>query len=183
MPLPHIPPLRTDRLTIRPLEKSDLSGLMPINSDDDVTRYLPYTSWCTPADADAWYGRIRTREANEELRQYVIVEAETHAVIGACLVFSVQPTHGVAEFGYVLGKAYWGKGYAQEAMRAFVTALLTTFDLHRLEAKLDPRNHASATLLQRLGFTPEGLLRENIFGKGERSSLAIYGVLKNEWRT
>lgn len=182
MPLPHIPLLRTARLTIRPLEKSDLSGLMSVNSDDEVTRYLPYASWRTTVDADAWYGRIRTREANEELRQYVIVETETHTVVGACLVFNVQPTHGVAEFGYVLGKSYWGKGYMQEAMRPFANALFDAFELHRLEAKLDPRNQASARLLERLGFTREGVLRENCISKGERTSSALYGVLKNEWR-
>ena len=50
-----------------------------------------------------------------------------------------------------------------------------------MEADIDPRNHASARSLERLGFTREGLLRERWIVKGEVSDTALYGLLQREW--
>ena len=43
------------------------------------------------------------------------------------------------------------------------------------------RNPASARLLQRLGFSREGLLRQRWVSKGEAKDVEIYGLLRDEW--
>jgi RimJ/RimL family protein N-acetyltransferase len=53
--------------------------------------------------------------------------------------------------------------------------------VRRLEAHVDPRNEASRGLVQRLGFTREGLLRERWVDKGEPTDIEVYGLLSREW--
>lgn len=53
--------------------------------------------------------------------------------------------------------------------------------LNRVEATVDPLNLCSARLLERLGFTLEGLMRERYVYKGGAHDEPIYGLLKQDW--
>ncbi len=55
-------------------------------------------------------------------------------------------------------------------------------DMNRVEADADPRNLAAARLLERLGFSKEGLLRERWIVDGAKSDSATYGLLRNAWK-
>ena len=63
-----------------------------------------------------------------------------------------------------------------------MTTGATTIGLNRLEADIDPRNVASAGLLERLGFVREGLLRERWIVGDEVSDSALYGLLASDRR-
>ena len=54
--------------------------------------------------------------------------------------------------------------------------------LHRLEADADPRNARSLRLLEDLGFTREGYLRERHLIGGERQDSVLFGLLRSDWR-
>jgi RimJ/RimL family protein N-acetyltransferase len=56
------------------------------------------------------------------------------------------------------------------------------FGLHRVIGRLEPRNAASARLLERLGMRQEAHFVENEFVKGEWQSEAVYAILDREWR-
>ena len=182
MLLPAQPRIETERLTIRLVERPDLPALLAINSNDTVTRFLPYESWKDMADAEAWHSRAEARHAAGEAVQFVIAHRESGRVIGACLLFHFEEASARAEVGYVLGQEYWGAGYMFEAMKALVAFAFEQMNLRRLEAELDPRNVASARLLERLGFLREGLLRQRWAMKGEITDSSLYGLLRAEWQ-
>lgn len=71
----------------------------------------------------------------------------------------------------------WGQGYACEAVGRLVDFGFGTLALNRIEADIDPRNAASARLLERLGFRFEGRLAERWIVAGEVTDSAIYGLL------
>jgi RimJ/RimL family protein N-acetyltransferase len=66
-------------------------------------------------------------------------------------------------------------------LSALLDYAFTELDLNRVEADSDPRNERSARLLDRLGFTKEGLFRERCIVDGEVSDSAMYGLLRREW--
>ena len=181
MPFPVLPRLETERLLLRTVEKNDLPALLAINSNDDVTRYLPYASWSVMADAQAWYECIRERHEKGSTMQFVVIEKQADAVIGSCLLFNLDETNAYAEAGYLLGKPYWGNGYMHEAMSALIDYAFNSLQLRRLEAMVDPRNVASDRLLTRLGFTREGRMRERWVKDGEIQDCYFYGLLRREW--
>lgn len=67
---------------------------------------------------------------------------------------------------------------------ALTTKAFTAFaelNLNRVEADTDPRNQRTASLLDRLRFSKEGLFRERCIVDGEISDAAMYGLLRREW--
>jgi ribosomal-protein-alanine N-acetyltransferase len=179
--LPEHPEIETARLKIRLVQRPDLPSLLQINSNDAVTRYLPYESWKGIADGESWYGRMSTRHAAGEAGQFVIQMRQSDRIIGTCLLFRFEASSSRAELGYVLAQEHWGAGYMIEAMSAFIAFAFGPVGLRRLEAEIDPRNLTSAKLLDRLGFVKEGFLRQRWVTKGEVTDSNFYGLLRADW--
>lgn len=76
----------------------------------------------------------------------------------------------------MLGRDAWGQGYALEAMRT-VVAFAAANGLRKLTARTHLGNRRSERLLQKLGFTEEGLLRGHILKDGERRDCRVFGLL------
>ena len=182
MPLRTPVAIDTARLIVRPVAAADLPALLAVNGDDEVTRFLPYPSWRSLADAQAWYERMSLLGARGESAQYVIVERASGQAIGTCLLFRHEESSARAEVGYVLGRRYWRSGYMTEALAALVDSAFSVLALRRLEAEVDPHNLASRRLLEKTGFTPEGLLRQRWVDKGAAHDTIIYGLLRTEWQ-
>lgn len=182
------PTFRTQRLTLRPVNETDLDDLFLVNRDPDVTRYLPYPPWHSMDDANAWYERTQARFAEKAAAQFAIrlnsVDergATPARTIGNALLFQFDTQHEVAEVGYVIAREHWGNGYTREAMRPLINHAFNALGFHRLEAKLDPRNLASVSVLGKLGFVHEGTRRENWLDHDGRSDSGLYGLLRNGW--
>jgi RimJ/RimL family protein N-acetyltransferase len=58
----------------------------------------------------------------------------------------------------------------------------TQLDLHRIQAACGPDNRASQRLLARLGFTPEGRMRDHVFTNGAWRDSLLYSVLVHGWQ-
>ncbi len=180
MSLFDFPTLHTARLTVRAVRAADLDDLLQVNSDDTVTRYLPYSSWEGPDDGRAWLHRMQALETGASGRQLVLVLKDTGQVIGTLLLFKFDAVSQRAEVGYVLGRVHWGGGLMFEALQAACAQALGSSGLRRLEAEVDTDNAASNGLLLRLGFTREGTLRQRWVGKGRTYSTHLYGMLAGE---
>ena len=174
-------PIETERLAVRLVLESDLPALMEVNSDEAVTALLPYATWRSAADAEAWLARMRDIEATGLAFQFVVVLKSAERAIGTCLLFRFDEGSARAELGYALGRAYWGQGFMREALTALLDSAFGTMGLRRLEAEVDTANAPSARLLQRLGFTNEGLLRQRWMTNGKAKDVEVYGLLRNEW--
>lgn len=181
MPLPAFPPIETERLSVRPVVASDLPALLEVNRDPEVTRYLPYDAWTGAAEGEAWFARMEKLVAGRDACQFVIVERGLDRAIGTCLVFRYSTRDQLAEIGYVLGRASWGRGYMLEALTALIGAAFNSAYLRRLEANVAGPNLASLKLLERLGFVHEGLRRERWIARGEVTDCAVFGLLRADW--
>jgi RimJ/RimL family protein N-acetyltransferase len=180
--LADFPALATARLTLRPVAEADLPDLLAVNGDDAVTRFLPYATWNGLDDARAWLQRMQALEAAATARQFVLALNDSGTAVGTLLLFKYDAGAQRAEVGYALGRAHQGRGLMAEALRATCTQALGAAGLRRLEAEVDPANAPSNALLQRLGFTREGTLRQRWAGKGRVYDTHIYGLLAGEVR-
>jgi RimJ/RimL family protein N-acetyltransferase len=182
MKFPESPVIETNRLILRLAEKTDLPALFAVNGDDEAIRYTPLESWKTPADGEAWFSRVSDNHAKGAALQFVIILRDGGFPIGSMVLFHFNEPAKCVEVGYMLARAYWGKGLTTEALGAFVDFCFQTFGLDRLEGRTDPRNTASGKVLERVGFTKEGHQRRNFFAKGEISDTGLYGMLREEWQ-
>jgi ribosomal-protein-alanine N-acetyltransferase len=181
MPLQPITSISTSRFTIRPVNGGDLDDLFEINSDEAVTRFLPYKTWHSADDGAAWLARTETLGATGSAQQQVIERSEDRKVVGTILLFKFDEGSARLELGYAMGRAHWRKGYAREALHAVCAHAFRQMAVRRIEAEADPLNAASNALLLALGFVHEGMFRQRWITKGVASDTNIYGCLSHEW--
>jgi RimJ/RimL family protein N-acetyltransferase len=84
--------------------------------------------------------------------------------------------------GYCLHQDVWSMGYGTEAARAQLEFAFQQLGLHRVWAGTDPDNAASARILEKLGMTREGHLRENVQVRSEWRDTIVFAILEREWR-
>jgi ribosomal-protein-alanine N-acetyltransferase len=89
---------------------------------------------------------------------------------------------GVFEIGISIFEAERGKGYGTDAVAALTGLLLEEHAAHRVQASTDVLNVAMRAVLERLGYTLEGVLRGFMPTRdGGRADYAMYGVTRADW--
>lgn len=111
-----------------------------------------------------------------------IVERSGGRLIGACTLRVESERHRRGVIGYVLHPRWWRQGYGTEAARLLCGFGFEILRLHRIEATCDPRNWASAKVLQKCGMRWEGRLREHMRARRGWRDSDVYGVLVAEWQ-
>src|SRR6185295_8825310 len=121
--------LETERLLLRPPRATDISYLVPLLNDYEVSKNLsPVPHPYTEDDACAFIVRMDyARRAGTDHAFAVVLRPS--CFIGVC---GLHPSGGW-EFGYWYGKPYWGKGYATEAGRRVVAYAFDTLKAERLK--------------------------------------------------
>jgi ribosomal-protein-serine acetyltransferase len=89
----------------------------------------------------------------------------------------------VGEIGYWIRTGFEGRGLVTRACAALVDHAFEAIGLHRLVIRAGVENHRSRAIPERLGFTFEGIAREEGRGVGGFYDLAVYGLLDREWRS
>lgn len=101
-------------------------------------------------------------------------------VVGEIILVLESARDGRLEIGWIFHPDVHGRGFAGEAARAVLTLCFERLGAHKVVAKLDSRNTASAALAERLGMRREALLRDDHVGKGVWVSVAFHSVLAGE---
>ncbi|HEY7913836.1 MAG TPA: GNAT family protein [Blastocatellia bacterium] len=176
-----LPTINASRVSLRSMTERDVDSLYAIFSDADVMRY-----WSSPPLKDLQaaaklLGEIHDGFNRRLIFQWGIARKSDDTIIGTSTLFHLDSNNKRAEIGYALGRAHWGNGYIQEALRALLAYAFDELDLQRIEADVDPRNGASIRTLERLGFQREGFLRERWRVNGEVQDALFYGLLRRDW--
>ncbi len=171
----------TPRLVLRPFRHADAADLFAVYSDPEVFRHVPIGDWKHVDEAHQRIARdINTMAIGEYIR-LAVERREDSRVLGEVLLFKFDLSSRRAEIGYALARSAWGCGYVAEALPPLIEYGFRELNLNRLEAVIDPRNTASAKVLERFGFAHEATLREHFILRGETGDTGIYGLLRREW--
>ena len=96
-------------------------------------------------------------------------------------VISMTPGRDVnrysAEVGYFVGEQYWNKGYATEALKMLPTIACHNFGLIRLYATVFDFNQPSMRVLEKAGFTKEGILKSSAIKNGKVIDEHLYALV------
>jgi len=86
------------------------------------------------------------------------------------------------EIYYYLVQSERGKGYGTEAIMIMVDYLFLSRELMRVQATTDVSNIVSQRVLEKAGFTKEGIIRKSSFNRGKWCDDCLYRVLREEWK-
>ena len=172
-----LPRIDGDGFVLRPWRAEDLESLALHANDESVSRRLsdrfpfPYTK----KDAEAFLA--------EPAQPPVIVLA---IEIDAAAVGGIDVRPGAAELriggdiGYWLARRYWGRGIMSRVVTCWCEYLFCHHGFERLQATVFSNNPASARVLEKSGFTREGILRRAVIKRGDVLDLCMYAMLRTE---
>ena len=172
----------TPRMLLRPYSRYDLPAFHDLHGRDDVARYLP---WKT-RDAEASRAALERHQTvvlhkDDDGATLAGFDKDTGRLVGEFVLFLRSTEHRGGEVGYVLHPDFQGRGLATEGAGAMLQIAFETLGMHRVMARIDARNTASAAVLERLGMRREARLVKNKWFKGEWSDEVDYALLDEEW--
>ncbi|HZX03973.1 GNAT family N-acetyltransferase [Kribbella sp.] len=173
--------VRTERLTVRRFSSADAERFAAYRSDPAVAHFQ---GWEAPVSlADAQQQVERFAQADPEAAGWFQYAVALDGVLIGDLGVNLHENLMQADIGFTFATEYQGQGYASEAVRGLLQYLFVDRALHKVSAECDARNTASALLLERVGFTREGLRLSHTWFKGEWTDDLLYGYLNPQQPT
>lgn len=175
-----IPELHTERLHLRKMKVSDSSSLFKIWSDPEVTKFMNINCFTDENQAKDMIKLLDELSQDNKAIRFSIIEIESNEIIGSCGYNSIDFENAKAEIGYDIARAFWGRGYASEAICSLLDYAFSSLKLNRIEAKVELENVNSVKVLQKLNFTFEGTLRQYEKVNGKFNDLNMYSKLRTD---
>ena len=130
--------------------------------------------------AEQWIGTHQEKFENGEQVNFAITLSTDGSLAGG-IGLVIDQDHDSAELGYWIAKYYWNLGYGTEAAAAVVRYGFDALGLNRVHAAHFTRNPASGKIMQKIGMTFEGCLRQHLKKWGVYEDLDTYGILRSEF--
>ena len=122
--------------------------------DEEAARYMP------------WYAHESVQQTERDLRERLLPRQASDDWLPLAIAERQRPGHvigsigaflngDVAELGYVLGRAWWNKGYMSEALAAMVEHLFIHTPVQSIAAWYEWANPASGAVMKKCGFVYE----------------------------
>ncbi|XP_010469639.1 PREDICTED: uncharacterized protein LOC104749663 [Camelina sativa] len=162
------------RVSLRSMTLSDVDDYMVWATDPEVARFCTWEP-CTSRDEAIKY--ITDRVLTHPWLRAICIEDDRP--IGYILIMAVDNIR--KEIGYVLARKYWGKGFATEAVRLVTAEIFKEFpEIERVEALVDVENVGSQKVLEKVGFTREGVMRKFLYIKGSVRDTVMFSFLPTD---
>jgi RimJ/RimL family protein N-acetyltransferase len=147
---------KTARLALRPMGVADASNIFHgYAADVEATRFMIFPRHRVVAESESFARRCAQCWQDGSAFPWAIVIDSTGEFAGA-IEMRIKPPK--ADFGYILCRAYWGRGFATEAASAIVGWAMPQPAIYRVWATCHPDNIASAHVLEKSGLRLEGRL-------------------------
>jgi len=175
------PTLKTDRLTLRPFALDDANVLRPLVGDKDIaatTLSIPHPY--PDGEAERWISKTHEKYQEGIAAAFAIILNDTGKIVGSISIW-IEHKHSHAELGYWIGKPYWNNGYCTEAGQAILSYGFKERDLNRIHAHHMTKNPQSGKVMQKMGMSYEGTLRQHVMKDGKYQNLAIYAITKDQY--
>lgn len=173
--------LETNRLILRKVEDNDLVFLHQGLSDERVTKYM-LIHYPTLESAQEQLNYYYDQYATHSGCYWVMELRSSQIPIGVIGITNIKREHLRGELGYWLLPEYQQQGYTIEAVKKILLFCFDSLSLNRIEAETETENWRSIALLQKLGFTKEGIFREYEINKGRFIDLVRFALLKKEFQ-
>lgn len=172
--------IETERLVLRPLQRSDLAVLASVLNNFNISKNtaaipFPYSL----SDAEDFFA-ITQRAEPRTLRLSITRKGGNDAVIGG--IDYEQREDGGAELGYWLAETEWGKGIGGESASAMVAHAFEVSRHLKLDASFHDGNIASGRILKSLGFEPTGTAMN--YSKAQARAVPVTNLVltREKWK-
>lgn len=181
------PLLETNRLVLQRFTRKDSTTL-----DDAIRSSLPelnqWLPWArmdyTPSDTHAFIRESIQAWKEERAWDYSIrTQEEPRRHIGNISFWTVSKLGKIAEIGYWVRSDETKRGVCTEAVNALLAETFNSLGYHKVVLRIAVGNDASDRVAEKLGFTREGVLREELLIRGNWVDHSLWSLLDREYRS
>lgn len=147
--------IETERLILREIQSADIEGMLELDSDPEVHRYLgdaPVTDRERIAEVINF---IRQQYIDNGIGRWAVIDKTTNQFIGwAGLKFVSETINGHTDYydlGFRIIRKFWNKGFATEASVGLLNYAFKTLNADAVYALVDCDNIASNKVLKKVG--------------------------------
>lgn len=172
----------TERLILREFQLTDRPILHDYASDEDLVKFMPWGPNNDKETNEFFTRNFKMQTENpRRIYDFAITDKSTGDFLGSGGVILRTHKSEFATIGYILKSSAHGKGYATEMAKALLKYGFENLKLHRIAATCDSENTASYRVMEKIGMSREGLLREDMSMKGRIRSTLVYSILAREY--
>lgn len=174
--------LLTPRLRLREVRPEDWRSFAELFAEADVVRFTEFEPFDAARAQSIVAWAMSHQGAHPRATYALVAEVDGDAAgLLTLIVRNLQDRCG--EVGFMLGRPFWGRGYAGEAAARLLAFGFDELRLHRIVGECDPENLASSRLMERLGMRREGWMRDARWEKGAWRDRIGYAILEAEFRS
>jgi RimJ/RimL family protein N-acetyltransferase len=170
--------IRRDGVLYRLPTAEDLDTLAPVFQERSIAEEANLPPW-SRHEVRAAIAHMPQFLENGRILPLVIEDVETGRMLGGAVLHDFNWEQGQIEIGYWLFEHARGRGVATRAAR-FAADYGFSLGADRIEARVFVGNTASERVLERAGFTREGVIRSLPRRWGGRSDMTLYSLLPGE---
>lgn len=144
--------LTTKNFIIRELSDDDIDELCLLRSEPEIRKYLTDTEENPDIEKEKLKAYIKNVYSYYGFGLWGVFSKKSGRLVGQCgIEYKIQGGKAIYELGYMLSKAWQGKGYAFEFTSAVINYCFTKLSIDKITAVIDKDNNGSIRLAQRLG--------------------------------
>lgn len=174
--------LKTPRLSLRRVKESDDEDMFAYTSNPEVTRFLSWNPHIEIIQTQRYIESLISEYNLSASYAWAIEILEFKKFIGIVRIFDVSYGNKRGELSFILNPIFHRKGLMVEAIMAVIGFCFTNVRLNRIQAKCTPDNFSSEKVLQKLGMSYEGTLREFWINKGVSEDAKLFALTANDYK-
>jgi ribosomal-protein-alanine N-acetyltransferase len=172
-----IPQLPCREFYLREIHLEDLSAYFELCSDREVMHAYGLEAHRDREETRRLITFLKRAFESGQMIRWGIFTWD-HCLVGDVGFWRFVPSRLRAEVGAKLVKSQWRKGLTSGALYLVIKYGLEQMGLHSIEGNADPDNTPSRKMIEKLGFLPEGRLKEHSFNPvtGMFSDTILYSL-------
>jgi len=150
----------------------------------DLNQWLPWARMdYTPSDTAAFIRESVQAWKEERAWDYSIrLKDDMKRHIGNISFWTVSKLGKIAEIGYWVRSDATNQGVCTEAVELLLDEAFRSLGYHKVVLRIAIGNDASDRVADKLGFTREGILREELLIRGNWVDHSLWSLLDREYR-
>ena len=173
--------IHTERLTLRRFLLDDVDSLYQNwAGDPDVVKFMRMSPHKDKNETKEFIKSILCKYDKMDTYRWVIVLNEINEPIGFIGLTTISEYDMLGDFGYSIGKPFWNKGYATEALAAVLRYGLLETGFNRLEAYHSINNMQSGKVMKNAGMTYEGRAKQKYKSNAGFEDCDMYSIIKDD---
>jgi len=173
--------IKGKRIYLRAFEPDDYRLINKWRNDPEINHYLGGNVFLVSSEREKKSVEEKIFDDSKNI-YFAICDIHTNELIGFSSINNIDMRNLKAQWGGTLigDKEYIGKGLGKESAALMLHFLFDQYPINKCYAYCLEEHPATINLFLSLGFTQDGILRQDVFKHGEFKNLLLFSILREE---